>query len=115
MRPRYEEAFRAHLRRLVEAGDLGPDALRVGAFWTRGGQQAEIDAVVLGGQPERAVAVGECTWTERVNAAPLVSLLRDRARALPKVAEDVRYIICARNEVTSAEGALAVTATDIFA
>ena len=115
MGPRYEEAFRAHLRRLVEAGEFGPEAVRVGPFWTRGGNQVEIDAVILGGQPERAVAIGECKWAERVSAAPLVSLLKERAHALPKVAEDMRYVICARTEVTRSEGALAVTAADIFA
>jgi AAA+ ATPase superfamily predicted ATPase len=115
MGPRYEEAFRVHLRRLVAAGEFGAEALRVGAFWTRGGDQVEIDAIVLGGQPAVALAVGECKWAERVSGAALVAQLRERARALPRVAADLRYVICARERVTSAKGALAITASDIFA
>lgn len=115
MGPRYEEAFRIHLRRLVAAGEFGPQALRVGAFWTRGGTQVEIDAVVLGGQPETSLAIGECKWAERVSGAALVAQLRERARALPRVAPDLRFAICARERITSPAGALAITANDIFA
>jgi uncharacterized protein len=114
MGPRYEEAFRIHLRRLVVAGEFGPDALRVGPFWNRSGEQVEIDAVVLGGQPQTALAIGECKWAEHVSGPAIVGQLRERARALPKVAEDLRFAVCARERVTSPQGVLAITASDIF-
>lgn len=114
MGPRYEEAFRIHLRRLVSAGEFGPDALRVGPFWTRGGAQVEIDAVVLGGRPQTALALGECKWAENVSGPGIVAQLQARAQALPKVAADPRFVICARERVTSPKKALAVTARDIF-
>ncbi len=34
MGPRFEEAFRSHLRRLAEAGELGPEVVAIGPFWT---------------------------------------------------------------------------------
>jgi AAA+ ATPase superfamily predicted ATPase len=114
MGPRYEEAFRVHLRRLVGAGEFGPDALRVGPFWTRGGEQVEIDAVVLGGRPEGALAIGECKWAQTVSGPAIVTKLEARARALPRIAPDLRYVVCARERVTSPNNVLAITARDIF-
>lgn len=113
--PRYEEAFRSYLRRRAVAGEFGDEVLRIGPFWTTGREQVEIDAVVLAGTPPRAVAVGECKWTERVAGAALLATLAERARSLPDRAEQMRYVVCARSEVTDADGVLAVTAADIFA
>lgn len=113
--PRYEEAFRGHLRRLAAEEVFGPDATRVGPFWTRGRDQVEIDAVVLAGAPETAVAVGECTWADRVAAPPLRARLLERSRALPRVLDEPRLVIGARSVVTDPGGALVVTADDIFA
>jgi hypothetical protein len=106
--PRYEDAFRSHLRRLAAAGELGEEVLRVGPFWTTGRDQVEIDAVVLAGTPPAAVAVGECKWAERVNAATLLPTLAERARYLPTRASELRYVVCARKEVTGADGVLPV-------
>jgi AAA+ ATPase superfamily predicted ATPase len=114
MGPRYEEAFRIHLRRLVGAGEFGPDAVRVGPFWTRGGVQVEIDAVVLGEHPQTALAVGECKWAEHVSGPALAAQLQERARVLPRIAPNIRYAVCARERVTSPKGVLVVTAKDIF-
>lgn len=114
MRPRFEEAFRAHLRRVAADGGFGPDATRVGPFWTRGREQVEIDAVVLAGVPEVAVALGECKWAERVPAPPLRALLTQRARALPRVVGRPRHVIGARTTVDEPGDALVVTAADIF-
>jgi hypothetical protein len=112
--PRYEDAFRSHLRRLAAAGELGEEVLRVGPFWTTGRDQVEIDAVVLAGTPPAAVAVGECKWAERVNAATLLPTLAERARYLPTRASELRYVVCARKEVTGVDGVLPVTAGDMF-
>jgi AAA+ ATPase superfamily predicted ATPase len=114
MGPRYEEAFRQHLRLLAARGDLGEDVIRIGQFWTRAHQQVEIDAVVLAGPPLAATAVGECKWAKRIAAQPVRARLAERARALPRVAPDARFIVCAREEVTNPMGVLAVTAADIF-
>ncbi len=114
MGPRYEEAFRMHLRRLAVDGTFGPDVTRIGPYWTRGRDQVEIDAVVLAGAPETAVAVGECKWAERVAAPPLHARLADRARALPRVADPLRHVICARSIVTEPGDALVITVDDIF-
>lgn len=113
--PRYEEAFRSHLRRLALAGEFGEEVLRIGPFWTTGRGDVEIDAVVLAGTPPVAVAVGEATWAERVAAPSLLPLLVERSLALPRRADELRYVICARTDVTRAEGVLPVTAADIFA
>lgn len=112
--PRYEEAFRAHLRRLAMAGEFGDEVLRIGPYWTAGRGDVEIDAVVLAGTPPAAVAVGECKWTDRVAASALLPKLVARSLALPRRADPLRHIVCARTEVTNAEGVLPVTATDIF-
>lgn len=114
MGPRYEEAFRMHLRRLAASGEFGPDAIRVGPFWTRGRDQVEIDAVVLGGSPESAVAVGECKWAERVAGPKVRADLAERMGALPRVVEGPRFVIGARTAVSDPRDALVVTAADIF-
>lgn len=57
--PRYEEAFRAHLRLLAEQGQLAPDVVAIGPFWTSDAQPVEIDAVALAGRAREAVLVGE--------------------------------------------------------
>ena len=74
----------------------------------------KIDAVVLSGSPLTATAVGECKWARRIAAQPVRARLVERARALPRVAADARYIVCAREEVTSPAGVVVVTAADIF-
>jgi hypothetical protein len=58
---------------------------------------------------------GECKWAERIAAPPLRARLADRACALPRVAEQVRNVICARSTVTEPGDALVITAADIFA
>jgi hypothetical protein len=75
----------------------------------------EIDAVVVAGTPPEAVAIGKCEWAERVAATSPLPTLVKRSLALPRRADDLRYVVCARAEVTRAEGVLPVTAADIFA
>ena len=112
---RYEEAFRAHLRRLATAGELArDDIVRIGAFWSER-PAVEIDAVALAGRREEAVLVGEAKWARSVDGAGLVRELERKAAALPRMAPDMAYAVCARERVTRVpEGALALTAADIF-
>ena len=111
----WEEAFRDHLRRLAAAGELGEDVVAIGPFWTAGADPAEIDAVALAGRRREAVLLGEAKWARRVDAGPLRAELERKARALPRLASNPRYAICARERVDDAGDALAITAAEIFA
>jgi hypothetical protein len=114
MGSRYEEAFRTHLRRLAAAGELAPDVVRVGAFWSER-PAVEIDAVVLAGRREEAVLVGESKWARTADAGRLVRELEGKAAALPRVAPGLRYAVCARERLTHLPaGAMALTAADLF-
>jgi hypothetical protein len=114
MGPRWEEAFRGHLRKLASDGVIGPGVVAVGGFWKGGG--AEINAVALAGRSREAVVVGEAKWRRSVDAPPLEAALHRKAAALPKVADDLQLAICAREQVNGASPtALMVTAYDIFA
>lgn len=112
--PRFEDAFRIHLRRLAEQGALGPEVVAVGPFWTVAGDPVEIDAVVLAGRRREAAWVGEAKWARRVDAGPIVATLRRKAGALPRVRPDLRVVVAGREAVAGPVD-LAVTAADIFA
>jgi AAA+ ATPase superfamily predicted ATPase len=111
----WEEAFRDHLRRLAASGDLGPDVVAVGPFWTAAADPAEIDAVALAGRGREAVLIGEAKWAKRVDGARLRAALERKAEALPRLAAEPRYAICARERVDNAGDVLAITAEDVFA
>lgn len=113
MGPRWEAAFRDHLGRLADAGELGPEIVDVGPWW-RDAPPVEIDAVALAGRQRVAVLAGEAKWSRRLDGARLRRGLERKAEALPRVAPGLRYAVCAREEVTNAEGLLAVTARDVF-
>lgn len=110
----WEEAFRDHLRRLAERGELGEDIVAIGPFWTSADDPAEIDAVALAGRRREAVLLGEAKWAKRVNATRLRADLERKSSALPRLADEPRYAICARERVDGAGDALAITAEDIF-
>jgi AAA+ ATPase superfamily predicted ATPase len=110
----WEEAFRDHLRRLAASGELGPDVVGVGPFWTAAADPAEIDAVVLAGRGREAVLIGEAKWAKRVDGARLRLELERKAEALPRLAAEPRYAVCARERVDSADDVLAITAEDVF-
>ncbi len=110
--PRYEEAFRSHLRRLAAAGELG-DVVAIGPFWSGGAD--EIDAVALAGRNRAAVLVGESKWARSVEARGLeVSLIR-KAAALPTRREPLRLALAAREIIREpSPETLCVVAADIF-
>ncbi len=114
--PRWEEAFRMHLRRLAAGGQLGRDIVSLGPFWTVSGDRpVEIDAVALAGRSRTAVLAGEAKWARTVDGERVVRDLERKIGALPKVAREVRYAVAARETVRDASGeVLAVTAADIF-
>jgi AAA+ ATPase superfamily predicted ATPase len=116
MGPRWEEAFRLHIRRLADVGAIGEDIVAVGPFWTSGGAtgDVEIDAVALAGRSRIPVLVGEAKWAKRVDGRRLRFGLEQKAKALGEVAQGLRYAVAARESVDHPEGLLAVTAADIF-
>ena len=114
MGPRWEEAFREHLRALAQRGELQPDVVAVGPFWTGAGS-VEIDAVVLAGRAREAVLVGEAKWARQVDGSPIARELAAKARSLSRVREPLRYAVAARESVRPAEDVLPVTAAEVFA
>jgi AAA+ ATPase superfamily predicted ATPase len=114
MGERWEAAFRAHLTLMAAEGLLGQDIVEVGRWW-RDSPDVEIDAVVLAGRRREAVLVGEAKWARRVDGRREVGVLAEKARSLPRRADEVRYAVCARERVEHAEEALTITAAEMFA
>lgn len=123
----YEEAFRECLWRKAEDGSLGlENIVEIGSWWgaAQSGDrpadrnQVEIDAVLLA-QPELTrtpVAVGEAKWGKSVNGSRLRAKLTAKAASITADVDQLRYIVCARSEVTVPDGSdtIALTARDIF-
>lgn len=115
MGARWEEMFRAHLRRLATAGGLGPEVVAVGPWWS-GDAHSEIDAVVLAGRSRNPVLVGEAKWARTVDGGLLANRLRRLAIGVRGADPDrIRTAVCARSAVTGAPpGTLTVTAADVM-
>lgn len=112
----YEEAFRDYLRREANAGRLGEDIVAVGSWWRDDGV-SQLDAVVLAqrGQTRVPVLVGEPKWAVSVDARRIKTSLIRKAADLTSEVDQLRYSICARDEVRFADpDTIAVTAADIF-
>lgn len=110
----WEAAFRDHLRRLALNGELGPEVVAVGSFWTADGQN-EIDAVVLAGRSRRAVLAGETKWARSVSAPRIMAELLSKVPAMPQASAEIQLAVCARDEVRDVpDGVRAFTAVDIF-
>jgi AAA+ ATPase superfamily predicted ATPase len=108
----WEEAFRDHLR--LRAADIHPQVVAIGPWWQADGQH-QIDAAVLTGRSRRPVLVGEAKWSRKVNASRIIAGLAAKAAHLTPEAGDLRFAVCARDEITHAPpGTLCVTAADIF-
>jgi AAA+ ATPase superfamily predicted ATPase len=114
MGPRWEEAFRTHLRRLAARGELGKGVVAIGPFWSHGQDTVEIDAVALAGRSREAILVGEAKWTKRVNGERIRRQLEDKARHLPVTADELIYTVCARERVTPSKDLRSFTARHIF-
>lgn len=114
MGPRWEEAFRAHLRREADEGRLADDVVAIGPFWTAKEDPTEIDAVVLAGRGRAAVLAGEAKWARNVDGTAITRDLRRKVAALPRVRDDLQIAVCAREGVTG-DVPRVVTAEEIFA
>jgi AAA+ ATPase superfamily predicted ATPase len=114
MGPRWEEAFRHHLRRLAARGELGEGVVAVGPFWSHGQDPVEIDALVLAGRSRKAIMVGEAKWAKTLNGERIRRSLEEKARRLPVAADELIYAACAREKVTPSKGLQTFTARHIF-
>lgn len=110
----WEEAVRVHLRRLAERGELGPDVVAVGRWWTAAQPPVELDAVALAGRNRAAVLIGEAKWAKRVDGQEVQRALERKAARLPRLGKDVRYAVAAREEVLNAGGLVSITAADVM-
>ncbi|MGB3410119.1 MAG: ATP-binding protein [Microthrixaceae bacterium] len=118
MGPRYEDAFRSHLRRLAAQGLLG-DVVDVGEWWRMQGEPSDdpcqLDAVVLEGRRRRPCAVGEAKWAKKVNGSSLLGGMRRKLFDSKLIdPDDVTFYACARTAVDRSDGMQVVTASDIF-
>ena len=110
----WEEAFRWHLRRMVELGELRDDIVAIGPWWTTD-NTVELDAVGLVARRREAVLIGEAKWTRRIRAPGVIAGLMRGGVRLPRLPAEPLYVICAREAVDDAPaGALSITASDIF-
>lgn len=116
MGPRWEELFRAHLRRIAPTGALGDGIVAIGPWWTDA-SDTEIDAVALAGQSRVPVLAGEAKWTRQVSGRQLVDALRLKAARIPGAdVGSLRFAACARERVTALPPrTLAITAADVMA
>jgi uncharacterized protein len=114
MGPRWEDAFRAHLRRRAAENELPKQRIVAIGPWWRDAPAVEIDAVALAGRRRRPVLVGEATWARKVDGRRIARALAEKARALPDLADDYARAVCARDEVDHHEGLHIVTSGDIF-
>ena len=114
MGARWEDAFRAHLRRRAAENDLPKQQIVAIGPWWRDDPAVEIDAVALAGRDRRPVLVGEAKWAKRVDGARIARALDEKARALPGLADDHASVVCAREEVAHPDGLDVVTSRDIF-
>lgn len=110
----WEEAFRAHLRRVAASGELGEGIVAIGPFWTAGADAGEIDAVALAGRGRKSVLLGEAKWRKRVDGGRIQADLERKGAAVPNLAPQPRFAICAREDVTGDADVLSFTAEDIF-
>jgi AAA+ ATPase superfamily predicted ATPase len=113
MGPRWEEAVRMHLRRIADRGELGPNVVAIGPFWTMAGDPVEIDAVALAGRSREAVLVTEAKWSRSVDGAAVRRALERKATALPRVSDRLRYAVAAREAVKDGD-VVRITARDVF-
>lgn len=110
----FEEAARAHARRIVARGAL-PSDLVVGRWWAATGEPCEAD--VLGLRGNRTALLGEARWQPRPLGLGDLAALRQKLVRVPQPLDDVRLVLWGRagvkREVTRT-GALAFDAEDVL-
>lgn len=110
----WEEAFRRHLVRGINSGEMRSDVVALGPWWNDD-SSVEIDAVGLAGRSRTPVLFGEAKWTRSESAADLVRALERKADSVPGITDDHSYVVCAREDLGDVPaGVVTVTAGDIF-
>lgn len=111
----FEDAARAHARRLAVRGEL-PQDLVIDRWWAASGEPCEID--VLGLRGARTVLLGEARWQARpLGARDLVQLQRKAARAPHAVESPIFALWCrggVEHRICSA-GVLGFDPSDVLA
>jgi hypothetical protein len=92
----FEEAARAHARRLVARGDLPAD-LVIGRWWAASGEPCEVD--VLGLLGTRTQLLGEARWQQRPLDGRDLEALRRKVARVPQPAEAPVYALWGRGGV----------------
>jgi AAA+ ATPase superfamily predicted ATPase len=92
----FEEAARAHARRLVAEGRL-PGDLVIGRWWATTGGSCEVD--VLGLRGSRTHLLGEARWQERLMGMRELEELRRKASRVPHPDDELLYGLWGRGGV----------------
>lgn len=93
----FEEAARAHARRLVVRGDL-PSDLVVGRWWASSGEPCEVD--VLGLRGNRTHVLGEARWQQRPLDGRDLEALRRKVARVPQPTDAPVYALWGRGGVS---------------
>lgn len=95
----FEDAARAHARRLVEQGRLPPDVV-VDRWWTSSGEPCEVDVLAL--RSNRSVLLGEARWQARPLGARELGQLQAKASRAPRIVEKPIFALWGRGGVERA-------------
>lgn len=92
----FEDAARAHARRLAARGELPPDLL-VDRWWSSSGEPCDVD--VLGLRGSRSVLLGEARWQAKPLGRHDLSRLQRKATRVPNAIESPIFALWARGGV----------------
>lgn len=93
----FEEAARAHARRLIERGVL-PSNLLVGRWWATSGQPCDVD--VLGLLGSQSYLLGEVRWQQRPLDGRDLEMLRRKTVRVPRATDAPTYALWGRGGVS---------------
>ncbi|WP_239679300.1 ATP-binding protein [Natronosporangium hydrolyticum] len=123
MGQRWEEAFRAHLVRVLADDPRVQPMTGIGRFWRQrvppGEDPCELDAVGLTGVERRVSLVGEAKWARQVDGGRLVRQLQRKvveAGLVTAAHPEPVYAVCSRTGVAGElpPRTVVATAADIF-
>ena len=112
MGDRWEEMTRAFIRDQASRRNLPVDVSSIGRWWNTD-SSVEIDIVGLRGKT--VVLAGSSKWARSVERGELLRLRR-QVEALPDRAEDLRFVLTAREQVRDVQPSEAIvyTADDLY-